>query len=152
MTTQSIPKTPTRDLSFNKAALPISNVLLKRLEGVLSQHPEVVGDSYIVINFRDKSYSAESGGYHPVEISLSKDANNRYTILYITDFSYCGLHFPELERDLDFDFGNSAAFTRCGGWTSICSPEIVELYPLWEENFVAYLEMDVYDQIDIRGH
>ncbi|MFA0249609.1 DUF2787 domain-containing protein [Vibrio sp. 10N.261.45.A4] len=149
-------KSPLNDtsnsLSFNKAALPISNALLKRLAEVLNQHTGVVGDNYIVINFRDKDYSAENGGYHPVEISLSKDAHNHYTILYITDFSFCGGPYPELERDIDFDFGNSAAFTRYGGWASICSPAIVELYPLWEDNFIANLDTDTYDQIEVRGH
>ena len=135
--------------SFNKAVLPISNTLLAQLSKVLNDHPEVLADRYITINFRDKNYSAEDGGYHPVEIALSKNTHNHYTILYITDFSYCGHHFPELDRELDFDFDNSAAFTRYGGWKSICSPEIIELYPLWEDNFVAYLDMDAYDQIEL---
>jgi len=130
MPAKSLLNDTSNSLSFNKAALPISNALLKRLADVLNKHSEVVGDNYIVINFRDKGYSAENGGYHPVEISLSKDANNR----------------------IDFDFGNSAAFTRYGGWTSICSPAIVELYPLWEDNFIAYLDTDAYDQIEVRGH
>lgn len=152
MPAKSLLNDTSNSLSFNKAALPISNALLKRLADVLNQHTEVVGDNYIVINFRDKGYSAENGGYHPVEISLSKDANNRYTILYITDFSYCGGPYPELERDIDFDFGNSAAFTRYIGWTGISSLAILELYPLWEDNFVDYLDTDAYDQIEVRGH
>lgn len=152
MSTNTPHGTPLNTLSFNQAALPISNILLKRLADTLNKHAESISDNYIVINFRDKSYSAEGGGYHPVEVSLSKDANNRYTILYITDFSYCGHYFPELERDLDFDFGNSAAFTRYIGWVSISSPAIAELYPLWEENFITYLEAGAYDQIEVQGH
>nr|PMI85466.1 hypothetical protein BCU36_00590 [Vibrio lentus] len=137
-------------MSFNKAALPISNALLKRLADVLNQHTEVVSDNYIVINFRDKGYSAENGGYHPVEISLSKDANNRYTILYITDFSYCGGAYPELDRDIDFDIGNSVVFSRYAGWQSIRLPTMTELYELWEGNFLSYMSMDAYDQIQVE--
>ena len=40
----------------------------------------------VILNFRDPDYSAESGGYHPVEICV--DAQGR--IQYITDFAYYG--------------------------------------------------------------
>lgn len=54
-----------------------------------------------ILNFRDPDYSAESGGYHPVEIAV--DGQGR--IQYITDFAYVGDgHYAELDKELDFDF------------------------------------------------
>lgn len=100
------------------------------------------------INFRDKSYSAEEGGYHPVEIGL-KIENNMLNILYITDFAFMGNHYPELERCIDFDFGNQVAFTVATGWQSIRSEGIDELYKMWEYNFLHYVEAECYDEIAI---
>lgn len=49
--------------------------------------------------FKDLSYSAENGGYHPVEIRLIS-RNDEWYFDYITDFSYMGVVYPELERKL----------------------------------------------------
>ena len=100
------------------------------------------------INFRDRSYSAEEGGYHPVEIGL-KIENNMLNILYITDFAFMGNHYPELERCIDFDFGNQVAFSVATGWQSIRSEGIDELYKMWEHNFLHYVEAECYDEIAI---
>ena len=57
----------------------------------------------VILNFRDPDYSAESGGYHPVEICV--DAQGR--IQYITDFAYYGQGpYAELDKELDFDLGH----------------------------------------------
>jgi hypothetical protein len=122
MPAKSLLSDTSNSLSFNKAALPISNALLKRLADVLNKHTEVVGDNYIVINFRDKTYSAENGGFHPVEIALNKTDENHISILYITDFSYCGGPYPELERDVDFDFIQATVFTRYSALKSMSAP------------------------------
>jgi hypothetical protein len=47
----------------------------------------------ITLNFRDPSYSAETGGYHPVEIRL-ENKSELWQIAYITDFSFQGSPFP----------------------------------------------------------
>ena len=39
------------------------------------------------LNFRDKTYSAENGGYHPVEIHVDSKGD----IHCITDFSFAGI-------------------------------------------------------------
>ena len=60
------------DMSFNKMILPISNTLLSQLSQVVNKYPEVVGNNDITINFKDKSYSAENGRYHSIDIALSE--------------------------------------------------------------------------------
>jgi hypothetical protein len=147
-----MPVQTTSTISFSQSALPISKPLLDHLSTLLSQHSEVIGDHCITINFSDQSYSAENGGYHPVEIALTKTNDERYSIIYITDFSFCGQGYPELERDLDFDLGNSMAFARYTGWQSLPSSDMTELYQLWESNFLTYLETQAYDQILVQSH
>lgn len=137
-------------ISFSPSCLPISKELHHSLNQVLSKYAESRGSNSITINFRDKSYSAENGGFHPVEIALSKISDDHYSILYITDFSYCGNTYPELERDIDFDIGNSVVFSRYSGWQNIRLPTMTELYELWEGNFISYVDMDAYDQIQVE--
>lgn len=137
-------------VTFSPSCLPISQKLHSSLNHVLSQHSDSRGKQIIIVNFRDKSYNAENGGYHPVEIALSQVSENHYTILYITDFSYCGGAYPELDRDIDFDIGNSVVFSRYAGWQSIRLPTMTELYELWEGNFLSYMSMDAYDQIQVE--
>ncbi|KMV31198.1 hypothetical protein AB733_06620 [Photobacterium swingsii] len=137
-------------ITFSSSCLPISKKLHNGLNHVLSKHSEIQGKKSIIVNFRDKSYSAENGGYHPVEIALSQVSDDHYSILYITDFSYCGNAYPELERDIDFDIGNSVVFSRYAGWQSIRLPTMTELYELWEGNFLSYMSMDAYDQIQVE--
>lgn len=141
----------TSTISFAPSCLPVSKEFQKCLAQALNQHHEDLGN-HITLNFRDKSYSAANGGFHPVEIALQKREGVHYSIMYITDFSYCGGPYPELERDVDFDIGNGMAFSRYGGWQSIREPLIAELYELWQSNFVAYIGMDAYDEIKVSSH
>ncbi len=106
--------------------------------------PETIS---LVFNFRDKSYSAEQGGFHPVEMCLSKGKDNQWQYVYITDFAYMGNYYPELEKALDFDFTNQAAYS-CG-IPQRSKHDAHELYQLWEHNFIAYLEMGCYDEIQV---
>lgn len=53
--------------------------------------------------FKDLSYSAEKGGYHPVEIRLIL-RNDEWYFDYITDFSYMGTVYPELEKEIDISW------------------------------------------------
>ncbi|ORT49520.1 hypothetical protein ST37_14080 [Vibrio sp. qd031] len=138
-------------ISFAHSCLPVSKGFQKCLAQTLNQHHEDLAN-HITLNFRDKNYSATNGGFHPVEIALQKMEGTHYSILYITDFSYCGGPYPELERDVDFDIGNGMAFSRYGGWQSIREPLMAELYELWQSNFVAYVDMDAYDEIKVSSH
>ncbi|WP_435249268.1 DUF2787 domain-containing protein [Vibrio sp. nBUS_14] len=138
-------------INVTPTCLPLSTAFHRSLSQVLDQHRDKQGN-HITINFRDKSYNAENGGFHPVEIALNKTDENHFSILYITDFSYCGGPYPELERDLDFDIGNGMAFSRYGGWQNIRQSSVNELYKLWQSNFVAYVSMDAYDEIEVSNN
>ncbi|MGL1204807.1 DUF2787 domain-containing protein [Vibrio parahaemolyticus] len=136
---------------FNKCPLSIS----PRLQTVLIDHINTkASDSVtaITLNFRDTSYSAEAGGFHPVEITLQKDSAQRWSILYITDFAYMGNCYPELERSVDFDIGNNMAFFTGVGWQAIDAYGVNDFYQIWESNFLSYLEMDAFDEIKLSSH
>ncbi|MCG9753054.1 DUF2787 domain-containing protein [Vibrio brasiliensis] len=136
---------------FNKCPLSIS----PRLQTVLIDHINTkANDSVtaITLNFRDTSYSAEAGGFHPVEIALQKDSEQRWSILYITDFAYMGNYYPELERSVDFDIGNNMAFFTGVGWQAIDAYGVNDFYQIWEGNFLSYLEMDAFDEIKLSSH
>ncbi|KGY11723.1 hypothetical protein NM22_13755 [Vibrio tubiashii] len=136
---------------FNKCPLSIS----PRLQTVLIDHINTKANdssTAITLNFRDTSYSAEAGGFHPVEIALKKDSEQRWSILYITDFAYMGNHYPELERSVDFDIGNNIAFFTGVGWQAIDAYGVNDFYLIWESNFLSYLEMDAFDEIKLSSH
>lgn len=83
-------------LNFTPSVLPASNKLL----ALLNQHCHSSMESTqstshaLSIHFRDKSYSTEEGGYHPVDIGLNIVNGKTVDILYITDFSYMGSYYP----------------------------------------------------------
>lgn len=136
---------------FNKCPLSIS----PQLQAVLIGHINTkASDSVtaITLNFRDTSYSADAGGFHPVEVAMQKDSAQRWSILYITDFAYFGLAYPELERSVDFDIGNNMAFFTGVGWQAIDAYGVNDFYQIWESNFLSYLEMDVFDEIKLSSH
>ncbi len=58
-------------------------------------------DDGAVLNFRDPTYSAETGGFHPVEVAIDRSGR----LLYVTDFSFVGTPpMAELAKEIDFDF------------------------------------------------
>ncbi|EGQ8448103.1 TPA: DUF2787 domain-containing protein [Vibrio alginolyticus] len=136
---------------FDKCPLSIS----PRLQAVLIDHINTKAtdsSTAITLNFRDTSYSAEAGGFHPVEIAMQKDSEQRWSILYITDFGYIGNAYPELERNVDFDIGNNMAFFTGVGWQAIDAYGVNDFYQIWESNFLSYLEMDAFDEIKLSSH
>ncbi|CAK2006115.1 DUF2787 domain-containing protein [Vibrio crassostreae] len=141
--------TPVKAL-FSKCSLPISIKLQTALLKHINTQPNQSGD-YLTLNFRDTTYSAEAGGYHPVEIALQKDSAERWSILYITDFAYMGNYYPELERNVDFDIGNNMAFFTGVGWQAIDAYGVNDFYKIWESNFLSYLDMESYDQIEVSS-
>jgi len=139
--------------------LPVSNKLNQCLVNTFNQHSkndhklsiQLVKSTSIIFNFRDQSYSTQNGGFHPVEICLMKQLNDSWEYAYITDFAYVGSHAPELVKDLDFDFLSGECFTHyLKGYLRINNnAAAMELYGLWEHNFLAYFDMEVYDNIEI---
>ncbi|QFU21274.1 DUF2787 domain-containing protein [Shewanella eurypsychrophilus] len=117
--------------------LPVSPMLALHLADLISNYEAA---SAVTINFRDPNYSAERGGFHPVEVRLEKEVNeehgNQWRICYITDFSYVGVgYMAELAKELDFDFDNGI-FRHLMGATPI--EQAREIYQVWVQNFLAY--------------
>ncbi|NMU24873.1 DUF2787 family protein, partial [Vibrio parahaemolyticus] len=61
------------DILFNVSSLPGSKSLHSLLSRILieklDEEEHIATSTYLVFNFRDSSYSAEAGGFHPVEIA-----------------------------------------------------------------------------------
>ncbi|MEZ8287606.1 hypothetical protein BCU17_21495 [Vibrio splendidus] len=139
--------------SKNKLTLPVSVDLQDTLNRVISESgkwtPMIQS---VVFSFRQKSYSPENGGYHPVEVRITR-LNDQWVFDYITDFSYCGL-MPELEKEIDFDFGHGVAYIRYMGEvpiteSSVAESSVAEFYSMWETNFLSYIGMDCFDEIKV---
>ena len=114
-------------------------ILNKELRNVESP----VTDSYaITFNFRDPNYSADNGGYHPVELRLEKQ-NDHWQFIYITDFSYIGSNsFTELVKEVDVCFERQQVFSLYGGWLNQRNGK--ELFKLFISNFIEYHSMNCY--------
>lgn len=142
------------DILFNPSSLPISHqlhaLLSSTLATKLANDDQLATCPSLVFNFRDQSYSAESGGFHPVEIAISRTTEKCWDVEYITDFAYVGNVYPELERCLDFDFQSQSFYAQYCGYSPIKdNPSAIELYQLWESNFLSYTDMGAYDDISI---
>jgi hypothetical protein len=72
-------------MKINTENLPYT--ISPKLKNLLEQLTKDFDGGDITVNFRDPTYSAEFGGYHPVEIRISAKGE----IEYITDFAYVGL-------------------------------------------------------------
>ncbi|WP_156292698.1 DUF2787 family protein [Serratia oryzae] len=91
--------------------------------------------------FRDSSYNAETGGYHPVEIRLVRK-DEQWFFDYVTDFAYMGRVYPELEKEIDFCWSQRYAFHA--GLGDLGHRAACELFTLWQSNFIQYYNMGVY--------
>ncbi|EGQ8043604.1 DUF2787 domain-containing protein [Vibrio parahaemolyticus] len=141
-------------LIFTASTLPVSKKLHKLLSEQLTAHllsnEALTTSRYLVFNFRDKSYRAEEGGFHPVEMAICQTSTGEWSIEYITDFAYMGNYYPELERNLDFDFRVGQFFVAYRGWLPMQGDrDAKELYQLWENNFLTYVDMDSYNEIAV---
>lgn len=113
-------------------ALPVSPTLALYLAELLAPYEN---EKAVTINFRDPNYSADDGGYHPVEIRLVNDGCE-WHFSYITDFCYVGSGYcVELAKDLDFDF-QAGLFQNLFGMYPII--QATEMYQTWENNFIYY--------------
>lgn len=91
------------NININNLPLPVTSKLTEIIKEAL-KGKDLTGKTSATINFRDPDYSAENGGYHPVEIMLKRHGDE-WHFQYITDFCYVGIGpFAELVKDLDFDF------------------------------------------------
>jgi len=119
-------------------ALRMELSLIQILEKELN-HSESQFENYCILNFRDPTYSARTGGYHPVEIMLNKQG----IIQYITDFAFVGQgECCELAKEIDFDFaaGIIQQLDRC-----YPIENAYELFPIWQQNFCAYYKNGVFE-------
>ncbi|PML09901.1 DUF2787 domain-containing protein [Vibrio lentus] len=143
-------------LKLHPASLPISDklqaLLNNNFQRQLANNESIARTTYLVFNFRDSSYSSEAGGFHPVEIAVAQTCSGQWSLEYITDFAYVGNVYPELARCLDFDFRDQAFFTEFGGWSPIKGNySAVEMFELWQDNFLNYIDMEAYDSISITS-
>lgn len=130
-------------LNFNKAqgfTVPVKLHTLLNRELAKVEAP-ATGAYALTFNFRDPNYSSEKGGYHPVEMRLEKH-NDQWQFIYITDFSYSGGAYPELERDIDVCFETKRVFSLFGGWLNQHSAK--ELIKLFISNFIEYHSLETY--------
>jgi hypothetical protein len=95
----------------------------------------------ITFNFRDINYSADSGGYHPLEARVIKH-NNLWQFEYITDFCFVGFPYPELAKDIDVCFQSKQVYTQFG--IGMSKQEADEFLSMFLNNFISYVEMDVF--------
>ncbi|MCG6202331.1 DUF2787 domain-containing protein [Psychromonas antarctica] len=140
------------DIKFNVCCLNIDPKLYVQLQKAIQAKEVDAQISQVTVNYRDSSYSSKTGGYQPVEISLQKEAvNGCWCLLYITDFCYCGHPYPELVKEVDFDFSANTFFLANCTSTSITRSTVKDFYKSWENNFLSYLEYDAFDQIEVSA-
>jgi hypothetical protein len=93
----------------------------------------------VALNFRDPTYSATNGGYHPVEIHVDSKGD----VLSITDFAYFGMPpFVELGIELDWNFERDSFRQFDSFYDLECGRGLLGLYT---KNFVAYHRGGVYE-------
>jgi hypothetical protein len=97
------------------------------------------GSGIVALNFRDQSYSAENGGYHPVEIHV----DSKGEILSITDFAYFGCP-PMVELGIELDWSFEQGYFRQfdSMYDLECGRSLLGLYT---RNFTASYQSGVYE-------
>lgn len=129
-------------LTFNQGQrFAVPATLTSLLNTELSKFDKVDPDvNAITFNFRDVDYSADTGGFHPVEIRLVT-SNNLWQFEYITDFSFQGA-YPELVKDIDVCFLTGQIYTLYSGCLN--GEGARELIDLFLTNFISYVEMNIF--------
>lgn len=113
-------------------AVPMSPMFTLYIADLIAPYEN---EQAVTINFRDPNYSANDGGYHPVEMRLENDGDG-WRFCYITDFCYVGSgYMAELAKELDFDF-DAGVFQNLFGTYPI--EQAIEMFQIWETNFVFY--------------
>jgi hypothetical protein len=117
------------------------NISHKFFEIVQQQIKDVNADNcgFISVSFRDPDYSAERGGFHPVEVGIDRNGK----IQYITDFAYFGSGpFVELDKAMDFDFSTGRYRDHL---SEVSITKVRELFEMFQKNFCSYFEMGVFN-------
>jgi len=121
--------------------LPLSKAFHQQLLDTFDNLSITPSMSRVTVNFRDPTYSAESGGFHPVEISLSRHGES-WLLDYLTDFHYVGFPYPELEKAVDVSWQDGYCWLAGIGDCAIS--DFVDYWQLWQRNFVSYVQMGVF--------
>ncbi|MBN3051736.1 DUF2787 domain-containing protein [Pectobacterium versatile] len=122
--------------------LPVKQTLIDLLFKEMGNPPPYkTRISSVSLLFKDLTYSAERGGYHPVEIRLIS-RNGEWHFDYITDFSYMGTVYPELEKEIDISWSQQYVFLAHVGDLPVNAGK--ELFELWQSNFIQYHAMNAY--------
>ena len=123
--------------------LPVTRMLVGKLEALLEANIPAELPAGVTLNFRDPSYSAESGGFHPVEIRMEPASiDGPWRISYITDFAFFGRPYPELEKDIDFNFVTGEGYQAFVGYHPLRN--FSGIYRMWEGNFRSYLNSNIF--------
>ena len=127
--------------------LPVSDNLIQILNDEFDKaHPTgtpLTNTTTITFNFRDPNYSPEHGGYHPVEILISR-SDPGFKLDYLTDFSYVGAGWDiELAKEIDFDVLADRCEIRYYPPMSLAAAK--ELFECFQTNFIDYYRMGVFN-------
>lgn len=82
-----------------------------------------------------------------MEIGVSSDDEGNWRFEYITDFANTGGAFPELEKEVDFNFLDDKLYSMFLPSLPLSHPDSIDFYQVWESNFINYFEMDCYDRV-----
>ncbi|EBQ8802806.1 DUF2787 domain-containing protein [Salmonella enterica subsp. enterica] len=122
--------------------LPMSQAFIAILKSVISLSSQNEVNYYgVILNFRDPQYTAENGGFHPVEIRLIR-CNDGWYFDYLTDFSFIGTVWPELEKEMDISWSQGYVWHYLMG--DLEYEEGGALFELWQRNFIQYWKMKIY--------
>lgn len=78
-----------------------------------------------------------------MEIMLQHHAENSWDLAYITDFCFVGQgDFSELVKCMEFDLGQNV-YQDLYTCTDLSAG--IEVFELWQRNFMQYLLLDVYE-------
>lgn len=134
------------NININKSQVPkMPESFYQVIEQELAQLSTEEHCNAITLNFRDPRYSADRGGFHPVEIRLEKQQEH-WRLVYTTDFAFHGQPFPELVKEIDICFNSKQVYSVYSGWLS--ENEGIELIKLLAVNFHTYYQMGVY-KVDV---
>ncbi|MEY0239876.1 DUF2787 family protein [Providencia rettgeri] len=124
-------------------AQAFSQLLLNDLNNsVINSAIDLTTVRAVTLNFRDPLYSAETGGFHPVEIRLLR-LHEQWLFDYVTDFSFMGNYYPELEKELDICWSQGYVYHFMMG--DIDEEEGGAMFELWQRNFIQYHKMKCYE-------
>ncbi|MEZ9026124.1 DUF2787 domain-containing protein [Vibrio cyclitrophicus] len=135
-------------MQFHPCVLPISTRFYNVITKQVQQGNGDNDSDLLTVNFRDTSYSAEAGGYHPVEMMI-RNEDNKWRLCYITDFAYSGGVYPELAIELDFNIESNIFRQIFLAPCALAHREVKSFYRTWEGNFLEYLSDGVFDQIKV---